>query len=84
MYAFNQSFTTLRHLKVKRSLFQNMEIFIKQPALKLTEFLNETCKDVPPAKIILITAGASFVIAYIYGQLMHKVIKNEHFLKILS
>ena len=47
--------------------------YIKQPALELTNFLNDYYKNVPPAKIILYTAGASLVVAYIYGQLTHKV-----------
>ena len=50
-----------------------MTDYIKQPALQLSNFLNDHYKDVPPAKIILYTAGASLMVAYIYGQLTHKV-----------
>ena len=50
-----------------------MADYIKQPALELTNFLNDYYKNVPPAKIIFYTAGASLVVAYIYGQLTHKV-----------
>ena len=50
-----------------------MEVLVKQPARQLTNFLNETYKGVPPSKVIMVTAGASFIVAYIYGQLTHKV-----------
>ena len=57
-----------------------MTDYIKQPALQLSNFLNDHYKDVPPAKIILYTAGASLMVAYIYGQLTHKVKKPTYYL----
>jgi hypothetical protein len=50
-----------------------METYVKVPRDWIYNILNDKFKDIQPANVVLITAGASLATAYIYNQLSHKV-----------
>ena len=47
--------------------------WIVGPTSKLVAFVNSNLKDKPPAHIIVLTAGASFLVSYLYQQWTHRV-----------
>ena len=51
-----------------------METILKGPSEVVVKFFNEKFKDYQPAEIVILTAGASFITAYIYSELTYKVI----------
>jgi len=42
--------------------------------------INDRLKDVEPTKVVALTAGATFALAYIYAQLTDKVGQNSYLL----
>ena len=55
---------------------------LKGPSEVVVKFLNDKFKEWQPAEIVIFTAGASLVTAYIYSELTYKVLlgANETFL----
>ena len=46
---------------------------LKEPSEVVVKFLNEKFRDWQPAQIVIFTAGASLVSAYVYSELTYKV-----------